>query len=162
MIIFCWYTIRGLRPPLKKNLITCSSICRCTPGWAVIASGVVVVWWWGGAGSTGYAGDPGQRGARGFPGSGGGTVVDSFLIARHSQNASAPDCPPGASLIYAGYSLLFINANEKAHGQDLGGSSAVSARYHAVSRSRARTLLIYVLCPRARFSDFFRATQNGM
>ncbi|CAL8345266.1 unnamed protein product [Merluccius merluccius] len=56
-------------------------------------------------------------------------VVDSFLIAKHSQNTSVPGCPPGATFIYDGYSLLFINANEKAHGQDLGSMGSCLPRF---------------------------------
>ena len=29
-------------------------------------------------------------------------------------------CPPGTELMWDGYSLLFVQGNEKAHGQDLG------------------------------------------
>lgn len=34
-----------------------------------------------------------------------------------------PVCPAGTTFIYSGYSLLFINGNERAHGQDLGKNS---------------------------------------
>ncbi|KAG7268811.1 hypothetical protein CRUP_012618, partial [Coryphaenoides rupestris] len=82
------------------------------------------------AGPTGYPGAPGQRGTRGFPGSGGQGSVDSFLIAKHSQNTSVPSCPAGATFIYAGYSLVFITGNLKAHGQDLGDANT-NCRYAA-------------------------------
>lgn len=31
-----------------------------------------------------------------------------------------PQCPEGTSLIYDGYSLLYVQGNERSHGQDLG------------------------------------------
>lgn len=31
-----------------------------------------------------------------------------------------PYCPEGTSIIYDGYSLLYVQGNERAHGQDLG------------------------------------------
>jgi C-terminal tandem repeated domain in type 4 procollagen len=40
--------------------------------------------------------------------------------SRHSQTTAVPMCPPGTELMWDGYSLLFIQGNEKAHGQDLG------------------------------------------
>ncbi|KAF0030983.1 hypothetical protein F2P81_017714 [Scophthalmus maximus] len=45
---------------------------------------------------------------------------DGFLFTRHSQNLFVPSCPAGSNEVYSGYSLLFINGNNRAHGQDLG------------------------------------------
>ncbi|XP_008401904.1 collagen alpha-1(IV) chain-like, partial [Poecilia reticulata] len=71
-------------------------------------------------GQVGGPGIPGRKGLRGLPGRAATHYTDGFLIARHSQSIKVPDCPSGTSLIYSGYSLLFINGNERAHGQDLG------------------------------------------
>lgn len=71
-------------------------------------------------GQVGGPGIPGRKGPRGLPGRAATHYTDGFLIARHSQSIKVPDCPNGSSLIYSGYSLLFINGNERAHGQDLG------------------------------------------
>lgn len=71
-------------------------------------------------GSNGRVGDPGRKGSPGLPGRGGVGFAASLLIARHSQTIRVPECPYGTSLIYSGYSLLFINGNERSHGQDLG------------------------------------------
>ncbi|KAJ8274367.1 hypothetical protein COCON_G00089920 [Conger conger] len=46
--------------------------------------------------------------------------VESFLITRHSQTTKDPPCPAGSTKIYSGYSLLYIKANDRGHGQDLG------------------------------------------
>lgn len=43
-----------------------------------------------------------------------------FLVTRHSQTVDVPQCPEGTSIIYEGYSLLYVQGNERSHGQDLG------------------------------------------
>ena len=42
------------------------------------------------------------------------------LIVRHSQTVEVPKCPNGMRKLWDGYSLLYLEGNEKAHGQDLG------------------------------------------
>lgn len=74
--------------------------------------------------STGTAGLQGPTGAKGAPGPPGPCTdapqQDSFLFTRHSQELYIPECPAGSTEVYSGYSLLFINGNNRAHGQDLG------------------------------------------
>jgi len=41
-------------------------------------------------------------------------------VVRHSQTTAVPMCPPGTELMWEGYSMLFLQGNSKAHGQDLG------------------------------------------
>lgn len=60
-------------------------------------------------------GKGGPKGLRGPPG-----TKDGFLFTKHSQKISIPDCPHGSKLVYSGYSLLFVNGNNRGHGQDLG------------------------------------------
>lgn len=73
------------------------------------------------AGSRGYPGPPGSDGLQGLPGAPGpGSVAHGFLITRHSQTTEVPACPQGTGQIYDGYSLLYVQGNERAHGQDLG------------------------------------------
>lgn len=73
---------------------------------------------------TGPAGLQGPTGAKGVPGPPGAYTdarqQDSFLFTRHSQELYIPECPKGSTEVYSGYSLLFINGNNRAHGQDLG------------------------------------------
>lgn len=74
--------------------------------------------------SSGTAGLQGHTGPKGVPGPPGPCIdapqQDSFLFTRHSQELYIPDCPAGSTEVYSGYSLLFINGNNRAHGQDLG------------------------------------------
>ncbi|KAJ8346930.1 hypothetical protein SKAU_G00283310 [Synaphobranchus kaupii] len=81
-------------------------------------------------GEQGYPGTPGRKGPRGLPGGAvPGVFTESFLIARHSQTAQEPQCPTGSTKLYSGYSLLFINANDKGHGQDLGTLGSCLRRF---------------------------------
>lgn len=40
-----------------------------------------------------------------------------------------PTCPPGTTSIYDGYSLLYVQGNERAHGQDLGTAGSCLRRF---------------------------------
>ena len=42
------------------------------------------------------------------------------MLVRHSQSSSIPLCGPGELKLWDGYSLLYIEGNEKTHHQDLG------------------------------------------
>lgn len=68
-------------------------------------------------GPPGARGDPGQSG---FPGRPGGEKLMGMLVVRHSQSYNIPQCPRGMSKLWEGYSLLYIEGNEKSHNQDLG------------------------------------------
>lgn len=61
------------------------------------------------------SGEVGPKGSQGPPG-----TKDGFLFTKHSQKTLVPACPPGSKRVYFGYSLLFINGNNRGHGQDLG------------------------------------------
>uniref|UniRef100_A0A3B3R513 Collagen IV NC1 domain-containing protein n=1 Tax=Paramormyrops kingsleyae TaxID=1676925 RepID=A0A3B3R513_9TELE len=81
-------------------------------------------------GSRGAPGPPGSDGPQGPPGApGSSSAALGFLITRHSQTTDVPLCPDGTSLIYNGYSLLYVQGNERAHGQDLGTSGSCLARF---------------------------------
>uniref|UniRef100_A0A4W5NU57 Collagen IV NC1 domain-containing protein n=1 Tax=Hucho hucho TaxID=62062 RepID=A0A4W5NU57_9TELE len=81
------------------------------------------------AGPLGCQGQKGQKGPLGPRGCSTAGLADSFLLARHSQTIRVPDCPQGTTLIYSGYSLLFINGNKRAHGQDLGSMGSCLPRF---------------------------------
>ena len=42
------------------------------------------------------------------------------MLVRHSQSSSIPLCGAGETKLWDGYSLLYIEGNEKSHHQDLG------------------------------------------
>ena len=72
-------------------------------------------------GPRGHPGPPGPDGVPGQVGQPGPSSMDhGFLVTRHSQTVEIPQCPEGTSLIYDGYSLLYVQGNERSHGQDLG------------------------------------------
>lgn len=43
-----------------------------------------------------------------------------FLLVMHSQSKRVPSCPPNMRVLWEGYSLLYLEGQEKAHTQDLG------------------------------------------
>lgn len=74
------------------------------------------------AGLIGPPGDQGPKGASGLTGLPGppGEADFGFYVVRHSQTAELPDCPGDSVSLWDGYSLLYVQGNERAHGQDLG------------------------------------------
>ncbi|CAG0886337.1 unnamed protein product [Darwinula stevensoni] len=48
------------------------------------------------------------------------THYTGLLLVKHSQTSTVPECPYGQAKLWDGYSLLYIEGNEKAHSQDLG------------------------------------------
>lgn len=87
-------------------------------------------------GPPGDDGDKGEIGLSGVPGSVGppGTAGASgksdfgFFLTRHSQTDQVPQCPRG-DLMWEGYSLLYVQGNERAHGQDLGNPGSCLQRF---------------------------------
>lgn len=43
-----------------------------------------------------------------------------FLLVLHSQSSRVPTCPLRMKVLWDGYSLLYLEGQEKAHTQDLG------------------------------------------
>lgn len=50
----------------------------------------------------------------------GHSVRVGYTLVKHSQSEQVPLCPIGLSQLWVGYSLLFVEGQEKAHNQDLG------------------------------------------
>uniref|UniRef100_A0A3Q1FQ28 Collagen IV NC1 domain-containing protein n=1 Tax=Acanthochromis polyacanthus TaxID=80966 RepID=A0A3Q1FQ28_9TELE len=71
-------------------------------------------------GMPGRPGPPGNVGRPGTPGSVGRSFSIGFTLVKHSQNSQPPMCPQGMSKLWEGYSLLYVEGQEKAHNQDLG------------------------------------------
>lgn len=71
-------------------------------------------------GPAGLPGDTGPQGPAGLPGRPGGDYLNGILLVRHSQSTTVPECPRGHVKMWDGYSMLYIEGNEKSHNQDLG------------------------------------------
>lgn len=61
-----------------------------------------------------------MRGRNGEPGPAGHVRPSGQLVVRHSQTTDIPGCPAGMRKLWDGFSLLYLEGSEKAHGQDLG------------------------------------------
>lgn len=64
-------------------------------------------------------GPPGPMGDPGPIGFGPG-YLSGFLLVLHSQTDGEPTCPMGMPRLWTGYSLLYLEGQERAHNQDLG------------------------------------------
>lgn len=70
--------------------------------------------------SKGPTGPPGLTGAPGLSCEEESDYLTGILLVKHSQSATVPECYGGHTKLWDGYSLLYIEGNEKAHNQDLG------------------------------------------
>lgn len=66
----------------------------------------------------------GRPGVSGLPGMRGRSVSVGYLLVKHSQADQVPMCPVGMAKLWSGYSLLYMEGQEKAHNQDLGECGA--------------------------------------
>ncbi|KAF4526481.1 hypothetical protein B566_EDAN013581, partial [Ephemera danica] len=55
--------------------------------------------------------------------------LTGILLVKHSQSSDIPQCEPGHVKLWDGYSLLYVEANEKAHHQDLGFAGSCLKRF---------------------------------
>lgn len=67
-----------------------------------------------------YSGLPGASGRPGIPGGVGRSSSVGYTLVKHSQNSQIPMCPQGMAKLWDGFSLLYVEGQEKAHNQDLG------------------------------------------
>lgn len=63
---------------------------------------------------------PGDKGEPGLSCSAAADYSTGILLVKHSQSTEIPRCESGHVQLWTGYSLLYIEGNEKAHHQDLG------------------------------------------
>lgn len=70
--------------------------------------------------SQGPRGETGPKGEPGLPCEDQPDYLTGILLVKHSQTIEVPQCEPGHIKLWDGYSLLYIEGNEKAHHQDLG------------------------------------------
>ena len=68
----------------------------------------------------GVRGEPGLKGEPGQPCHDQPDYLTGILLVKHSQSIQVPSCESGHIKLWDGYSLLYIEGNEKAHHQDLG------------------------------------------
>jgi hypothetical protein len=68
----------------------------------------------------GFRGETGSKGEPGLPCEDQPDYLTGILLVKHSQTIDVPHCEPGHIKLWDGYSLLYIEGNEKAHHQDLG------------------------------------------
>ncbi|XP_071763612.2 collagen alpha-2(IV) chain-like [Centroberyx gerrardi] len=83
-------------------------------------------------GSPGQSGEPGEPGGRETSGSG-------FLLVVHSQSVEVPQCPVGGNQLWVGYSLVYLEGQEKAHTQDLGQAGSCLPVFSAMPFSYCNT-----------------------
>lgn len=69
-------------------------------------------------GLSGISGPNGDAGVPGLPGK--PAPSRGYFFTRHSQTSNVPECPFNAAPMWTGYSLLYLQGNERSHGQDLG------------------------------------------
>lgn len=74
----------------------------------------------GAIGLQGVIGDIGPKGEAGAPCTYISDYLTGTLLVRHSQSIEIPQCESGHIKLWEGYSLLYVEGNEKAHSQDLG------------------------------------------
>lgn len=80
-------------------------------------------------GIPGEKGLPGLDGRPGSPGPPGPSYRDGFTYVLHSQTTRTPDCPSNTRKLWDGYSLLYIEGNEKSHNQDLGSAGSCVPKF---------------------------------
>jgi len=98
-------------------------------------------------GLTGEKGEPGFNGLNGQPGRPGMPGVNGKdgeeckvelnyltgnILVRHSQASRVPECGEGEEKLWDGFSLLYIEGNEKAHHQDLGMAGSCISRFNTM------------------------------
>ncbi|XP_013925870.1 PREDICTED: collagen alpha-6(IV) chain-like, partial [Thamnophis sirtalis] len=80
-------------------------------------------------GLPGFEGRPGNPGLAGLPGMAGRSIGVGYTLVKHSQSDQIPPCPVGMNKLWEGYSLLYVEGQEKSHNQDLGFAGSCLARF---------------------------------
>lgn len=83
-------------------------------------------------GPPGNPGSPGIQGLDGLACSANLVYQTGHMLVRHSQSSSIPLCAPGETKMWDGYSLLYIEGNEKSHHQDLGSAGSCVAKFNTM------------------------------
>lgn len=80
-------------------------------------------------GLDGYPGSPGPKGDQGQPCAPAPDYLTGILLVKHSQTPEVPQCQPGHTKLWDGYSLLYVDGNDYAHNQDLGSAGSCVRRF---------------------------------
>jgi collagen type IV alpha len=83
----------------------------------------------GSPGLPGLIGPPGTPGLPGQPCSAEPDYWTGILLVKHSQSATPPKCDENHLELWQGYSLLYMEGNERAHHQDLGFAGSCVRRF---------------------------------
>uniref|UniRef100_A0A8B9NWE7 Collagen IV NC1 domain-containing protein n=2 Tax=Apteryx TaxID=8821 RepID=A0A8B9NWE7_APTOW len=59
----------------------------------------------------------------------GRSVGVGYTLVKHSQSDQIPPCPLGMNKLWDGYSLLYVEGQEKSHNQDLGFAGSCLPRF---------------------------------
>uniref|UniRef100_A0A3B3XK41 Collagen IV NC1 domain-containing protein n=1 Tax=Poecilia mexicana TaxID=48701 RepID=A0A3B3XK41_9TELE len=78
------------------------------------------------------SGFPGAIGRPGIPGGAGRSIGIGYTLVKHSQTTDVPMCPQGMAQLWEGYSLLYVEGQEKAHNQDLGQPGSCLPRFNTI------------------------------
>ncbi|KAA8582742.1 hypothetical protein FQN60_006413 [Etheostoma spectabile] len=73
-----------------------------------------------------------KAGRPGSPGGVGRSSSIGYTLVKHSQNSQVPMCPQGMAKLWDGYSLLYVEGQEKAHNQDLGQPGSCLPRFNTI------------------------------
>ncbi|KAK1797162.1 hypothetical protein P4O66_008551, partial [Electrophorus voltai] len=75
---------------------------------------------------------PGRRGLPGVPGLPTRSIAVGYILVKHSQSSHVPMCPQGMAKMWDGYSLLYVEGQEKSHNQDLGLAGSCLPRFNTI------------------------------
>ena len=68
------------------------------------------------------------------------------MLVRHSQSSSIPLCNDDEIKLWDGYSLLYLEGNEKSHHQDLGRGNVIYKQYYKVLLTQMFCRLARLMC----------------
>ena len=83
------------------------------------------------------------------------------MLVRHSQSSSIPLCGPGENKLWDGYSLLYIEGNEKSHHQDLGTPLMILEKVNDILSPQGWLVHVFtdlIQCPSCSATSMMYAT----
>lgn len=80
-------------------------------------------------GRDGLPGLPGPKGNAGAPCSPSPDYLTGILLVKHSQSEDIPQCEPGHTKLWDGYSLMYVDGNDYPANQDLGSPGSCVRKF---------------------------------